>query len=143
MFDEALQAFGGWGGLIVSSLNQLIIEVVTFIPTLLAALIIWLVGRWILDTGLNMISRLDLKWTSLDNHVMDRLIPLLGLFGKFVLILIVLDFLGIGSTIIGSITQGLVFAVAIALGIAFGKALEGDAQSLVKQIKSATMKKGK
>jgi hypothetical protein len=52
-----------------------------------------------------------------------------------ILVLIVLDYLGIGRTVIGAFTNGLTLALAIALGLAFGKALEKDAAELVGKVR--------
>jgi len=61
--------------------------------------------------------------------------------GKILLVLVILDFLGVGRTIIGAIASGLTLMVAIALGLAFGKALEEDAKDVVRQFKEHLGKK--
>ena len=57
------------------------------------------------------------------------------------MVLVILDFLGVGRTIIGAIASGLTLMVAIALGLAFGKALEEDAKDVVRQFKEHLGKK--
>jgi len=56
-------------------------------------------------------------------------------------LLVVLDYLGVGRTIIGAVASGLTLMVAIALGLAFGKALEEDAKEIVQQFKKHLGKK--
>ena len=56
--------------------------------------------------------------------------------GKILLVLIILDYWNIGKTIIGALANGLTFTLAIALGLAFGKALEPEAKKLVEGFKS-------
>jgi len=68
-------------------------------------------------------------------------INLIEIFGRLILVLVILDFLGIGRTIIAALAQGVTYAIAIALGLSFGKALEKDATKAVENFRKLLFKK--
>lgn len=115
----------------VAALQQLFFQLAAFLPKIIAAILIWYVGKYFLNLGVGLLKKIDLKKTKLDNTAINFLTSVALPVGKLILVLIVLDFLGIGSTVIGAFMNGLTIAIAIALGIAFGRALEEDAAKIV------------
>ena len=71
----------------------------------------------------------------LADKALDTVTQVVLVLGKFLLVLIVLDYLGIAQSLVNALLNGLSFAVAIALGLAFGKAFEDDAKHLVNEAK--------
>lgn len=122
--------------IISQALEELAINLIVILPKLILALIIWYLGRYLINLAVKLISKLDLKTTKIDDHAVATFSKLIIVVGRVLLVLIILDYLGIARTVVGAITNGLVYAVAIALGLAFGKALEDDAKEVVKTIKS-------
>jgi small conductance mechanosensitive channel len=121
--------------LFLGSFQQFGYQLVGFIPKLLAALIIWVIGKYLLHMGISALERIRLDKAKGLNKVLDSFTFILLPLGKLILFLVVLDYLGIGRTVIDAFLSGLSFAVAIALGLAFGKALEPDAKELVDNFK--------
>jgi small conductance mechanosensitive channel len=119
----------------LASIQQLLFQLINFIPKLLVALIIWVVGKYLIGLGVDLIKKIHIKGATPVNKVVESLAYILMPFGKVLLFLIVMDYLGIGRTVIQSLLSGLTFAIAIALGISFGKALEGDAKKVVDEVK--------
>ncbi len=117
------------------ALNQLAFGLVNVVPLIIMAVIIWFVGDFLINLGVKLLQKIDIKGTKWDNKVIDLLSTVVKWVGKFLLLLIVLDYLGIGRTIIGAILNGFTLAVAIALGISFGEALKGDAMEAVTTFK--------
>lgn len=122
-------------GVVWSAVNGLVFELVGWIPKLLIALVIWYIGKYLIDLGVKFVSKIDIKKTKLDDKFLKPLKQFLSVFGRFLLVLVVLDYLGVGSTVIGAVAGGVTAAVAIALGLAFGKALEPDAKEIVKEVR--------
>lgn len=120
---------------IVLALNQLIAQLVQVLPKLIIALIIWYVGKYLINFAANLVRKIDIKRTTLDDKAVETLALAISLAGRVILVLVVLDYLGIGRSVVSAVAQGLTFAVAIALGLAFGKALEPDADHLVKVVR--------
>jgi small conductance mechanosensitive channel len=120
---------------VIASMQQLINQLIVFIPKIIIAALIWFIGKYLLVLAVRIIKRVDIKGTKIDNKIADWLATIFLPVGKFFLILIVLDYLGVGRTVISAVVNGFTFAVAIALGIAFGKALEDDAKRAVLAIK--------
>lgn len=118
------------------SLQQLSFNLLALLPRLVMALIIWYVGKYFIALGVKLVRKLDIKTTKVDDKAIDTFARLVDVVGKVLLVMIVLDYLGIGSTVVGAITSGMVYAIAIALGLAFGKALEDDAKDVVGTVKS-------
>jgi small conductance mechanosensitive channel len=119
-----------------SAMQQLLNQLVGFIPKLLVAIIIWVVGKYIIGLGVNLIKRVQLKGVAKPvNKLVESLAYILLPLGKVILFLIILDYLGIGRTVINALLSGVSFAIAIAVGLAFGKAFEDDAKALVESVK--------
>ncbi len=121
--------------ILVSSLQQFLYQLLGFIPKLVVALAIWIVGKWIVVWAVNLLKKVELKGAKPVNRLVQQLAYILLPFGKVILFLVVLDYLGIGRTVINALLSGVTFAIAITLGLAFGKALEDDAKAVVDSIK--------
>lgn len=117
----------------IGAMQQLIIQMAAFLPKVVIAVLIWLIGVYFLNLGVNLIKKVNIKRTRLDDQAIEFLAKVALPLGKFILVLIILDYLGVGRTVIGAFVNGLSFAIAIALGIAFGRALEEDASGLVRE----------
>lgn len=120
---------------LVNSFQQLLDQMALFLPKLIVAVVIWFIGSYLLKLAIGILKRLDLRGLKIDNVFVSTLMDIIWYLGKFLLILVVLDYLGIGRTIIGAFVNGLAFAIAIALGLSFGKALEPDAKDLVQKVR--------
>lgn len=125
----------------VNSLGSFLARIALFIPNLLLAILLWIIGRWLIGLMVNLIDKLDLKQYQIDDRFRNLLKSVLVPVANVLLFLIVLDTFGIGSSVIAAITNGITFTVAIALGMAFGKALEPEARSLVDQFRSGVEEK--
>lgn len=121
--------------IILQVLDNIILQFSALLPKLIIALLIWYVGKYLLSLALSFAKKIETKKTKVDEAAMGMIITLVDVIGRIILVLVVLDYLGIGRTIIGALTQGVTFAIAIALGLAFGKALEEDAKKVVGNIK--------
>jgi len=121
--------------IIVTALNQLVIQLVNVIPKLIITLIIWWIGKYLINLGVKLLRKIDIKGTKIDDKVINTFSPFILIAGKVILVLIILDYWGIGQTIISALANGLAITFAIALGLAFGKALEPDAKNLVEKFK--------
>jgi small conductance mechanosensitive channel len=121
--------------ILVSSLQQFLYQLLGFVPKLIVALAIWIIGKWIVVWAVNLLKKVELKGAKPVNKLVQQLAYILLPFGKVILFLVVLDYLGIGRTVISALLSGLTFAIAITLGLAFGKALEDDAKAVVDSIK--------
>lgn len=119
----------------VSAMQQFMFQVIGFIPKLIISLIIWIIGKYLINSGVNLLKRIQVKKAKAVNRLVESLVFVLLPLGKVVLFLVILDYLGIGRTVINALLSGITFAIAIALGLAFGKALEDDAKEVVKQVK--------
>ena len=120
---------------IIASLQQLVNQLIIFLPKVIIAFLIWIIGVWLLNLSVKIIRRVDIKGTKIDDHLRNWLAALVLPLGKFFLVLIVLDYLGVGRTVISAMANGFTLAVAIALGLAFGQALTPDAKRAVSAIK--------
>jgi hypothetical protein len=116
----------------LSAFQQFLFDFLSFIPKLLVAIIIWVLGKYVIGVGVRLLRKTKTTghhgpWDSIVDSLTNILMPV----GKILLFLIILDYLGIGRTVIESLLSGLTFAVAIALGLSFGKAIEGDVKGFV------------
>lgn len=127
--------------IILAALNQLGAQTIVFIPKVIVAIAIWLIGKYLINLGVALIRKIDIKGTKIDDYLIRILSSVVLVVGKILLILVILDFLGVGRTIVGAIANGLTLTVAIALGLSFGKALEEDAKEVVQQFKKHLGKK--
>ncbi len=121
--------------IIVTALNQLAIQLVNLLPKLIITLIIWWVGKYLITLGVKLIRKIDIKGTKIDNKIINASSSVILIAGKVLLVLVILDYWGIGRTIIAALVNGLTITFAIALGLAFGKALEPEAKNLVERFK--------
>jgi len=126
---------------ILSSLNQVWVQMLIFVPKIIIAIFIWIIGKYLINLGVALVRKIDIKGTKIDDYLIGVLSKVTLVVGKVLLFLVILDFLGVGRTIIGAITNGLTLMIAIALGLAFGKALEEDAREVVRQFKKHLGKK--
>lgn len=113
------------------SINQLIVQAVEVVPRIILAIVIWYIGRYLIGLAAKLIRKADLPG-DFDDAARELLARTINIVGRILLVMIVLDYLGVGATVVGAVTQGLVFAVAIALGIAFGDALKPEALRIVR-----------
>lgn len=121
---------------IYASLSYFLSQSAFFVLKLVVAYIIWLLGKWIINSLIGLIEKADIKDIKLDDQIRNTLIKIARPTAKAVLILVVLDYLGIGSNIIGAVAQGITFTIAIALGISFGEAFKPEAKKIVDQLKN-------
>ena len=121
--------------IIVTALEQLTVQLVNLLPKLIITLIIWWVGKYLINLGVRLIRKIDIKGTKIDDKIISASSSIILIAGKILLVLIILDYWGIGKTIIGALANGLTLTFAIALGLAFGKALEPEAKNLVEKFK--------
>jgi len=120
---------------IVNSLEIFVTQILLVVPKLIVAYIIWLIGKWGISYAIKAIDLLDVKKWKFDDRARDVFKGIFVPTAKVILILIILDTLGIGQNFVGAIINSITFAVAIALGLSFGKALEPDAKHIVDKIK--------
>jgi len=125
--------------LILASLNQ--VWVLIIVPKIIVALFIWIIGKYLINLGVTLVGKIDIKGTKIDDYLIGVFSKVVLVVGKVLLFLVILDFLGVGRTIIGAVTNGLTLMVAIAFGLAFGRALEEDAKEMVRQFKEHLGKK--
>jgi len=120
---------------IVNSLEVFVTQILLVVPKLIVAYIIWLIGRWGINYAIKAIDLLDIKKWKFDDRARDAFKAIFIPAAKVILILIILDTLGIGQNFISAIINSITFAIAIALGLSFGRALEPDAKHIVDKIK--------
>ena len=119
----------------VGAIQLLLVQLAGFIPKLLVALVIWVVGKYFINLGVGLIRKIEVKKVKPVSRLLDSLAFILLPLGKVLLVLIILDYLGIGGSVIQALVSGFTFAIAIAVGLAFGRALEDDARKIVESIK--------
>lgn len=119
----------------VGAMRLLLVQLVGFIPKLLIALVIWIVGKYFINLGVGLIRKIKVKKIKPVSRLLDSLAFILLPLGKVLLALIILDYLGIGGSVIQALVNGFTFAIAIAIGLAFGRALEDDARKIVESVK--------
>jgi hypothetical protein len=120
---------------VAGALNQLVFDLIDIVPRLIIALVVWYLGVYLLSLTTRVLGRLNIKKTRLDDKAIQTLSTIISGVGRFILVLIILDYLGIGRTVVSAIATGFTYAVAIALGLAFGRALEPEAKDVVAQVK--------
>jgi len=124
-----------YGDVFVTSFQQFWYQLMLFLPKVLVAIVIWVVGKSLINTAVTLLKRIEFKGMKLADKALDTVTQVVLVLGKFLLVLIVLDYLGIAQSLVNALLNGLSFAVAIALGLAFGKALEDDARHMVGEVK--------
>ena len=120
----------------VGAMQLLLIQLAGFIPKLLIALVIWIVGKYFINLGVGLIRKIKVKKIRPVSRLLDSLAFILLPLGKILLALIILDYLGIGGSVIQALVSGFTFAIAIAIGLAFGRALEDDARRIVESVRN-------
>jgi len=125
----------GFVSIFTNAMQQLAVQMATFLPKIVVAILIWFIGKYFINLAVNLVRKIDIKTLKLDNQAINFLIRIISPLGKFVLVLIILDYFGIGRTVTGAFMSGLTLAIALTLGIAFGRALEKDADKLVDQVR--------
>ena len=120
------------------SIGFFLSQSVAFIFKLIVAYIIWLIGKFIIDSAVTLLRKADIKQIKIDDEIRNTLIWIGVPTSKVILMLVILDFLGIGSNIMGAVAQGITFTIAIMLGISFGEALKPEARRLVEKFKTKT-----
>jgi small-conductance mechanosensitive channel len=123
---------------IYGSLSIFLAQTGEFLIKLIAAYIIWLIGKFLINSAVSLLEKADIKKWKIDDTIRNTLIDIGRPTAKVVLVLVILDFLGVGSSIIGALAQGISFTIAIALGLSFGEALKPEAKRIVEQIKQKT-----
>ena len=118
-------------------LNQLVI----WLPKLLIALIIWWAGNVLLSLVTKGLKWVDIPGMKLDNKLIAKFNKVLLFLGKFLLVLIVLDYLGIADAVIGAVANGLTLTVALILGISFGQSLKPKTDEIVDKLGNQLKKK--
>jgi small conductance mechanosensitive channel len=126
---------------IYTSLAQVWFQMLMFVPKVIVAIFIWVIGKYLINLAVNLIRRIDIKGTKIDDYLVRIFSGTVLVLGKILLVLVILDYLGVGRTILGAIANGLTLTVAIALGLAFGKALEDDAKDVIREFKRHLVKK--
>ncbi len=101
------------------------------VPKIFVAVIIWLVGAYVINLITRIIRKIDIRGTSWDRKIIEFAVQVVKPLGKFILVLVIMDYLQIASQVVGALAQGLSLTIALALGISFGKALEDDAEQVV------------
>ena len=123
------------GNVFLNAFRELLNQMASWVPKIIVALVIWWIGKYVLNLIARWAKKIDIPGTKVDTKLMEKLVQVILTVGKIILVLIVLDYLGIGRTIIGAFVNGLTFAIAIGLGIAFGRALQPEARSAVDSVK--------
>ncbi len=118
---------------LTNALNELVVDLVDLLPKILIALVIWYIGVFLLGLAVRLLKNIDIAKTDLDDKAVAIISTLINTVGRVLLALILLDYFGVGSTVVGAIANGLTFTIAIALGIAFGDALKPQAKRWVTQ----------
>lgn len=115
-------------------IDLFVTQTLLWVGKLLFAYIIWLIGKYIINLTVQLLDKTDIKGMQIDDDVRNTLKMFLLPIAKFVLILVILDTLGIGTNIVSAIMSGITFTVSIALGLAFGRALEPYANEMVQKV---------
>lgn len=124
-----------------TSLELFVVQILMFIPKLLVAYIIWLIGNWLISKFLEWISKVDIKDITIDDQIRGMLSTVLRPLSKVLLALIILDTLGIGSNVVSALTNAMSLTIAIALGMSFGQALTPWAKGIVDETSKHVNKK--
>ena len=123
---------------IYNSMSVFVVQTLAFLLKLVVAYVIWLLGNYLMRFVETAIMKLDVREWKLDDYVRNTLLRIGRPLAKVVLFLVILDYLGIGESVIAALTQGLTFAVALTIGIAFGDSLRPEARKLVEEFKQRT-----
>lgn len=125
----------------IDSLNILLAQLILFLPKILFAYILWLIGKWLINVGVRLINLTKIDALRKADGLRRALKNVFVITAKVLLILIILDTFGIGSTVVGALLSGLTWTIAIALGLSFGKALEPIAKDIIDEIRGTISSK--
>lgn len=117
----------------LGSFQMLLTQLIIWVPKLIIALLLWWLGNMLLRLIAKGLRIIDIPGMDLDNKLIGKFNSVLIFLGKFLLALIVLDFLGIGEIVIGAIAGGLTLTIALMLGISFGLSLKPTTDKIVEQ----------
>lgn len=126
--------------IIVDSIRELVVQTASWLPKLIIALFIWWIGKYLIETGSIWLKKIDIPKTKLDDKIIKKIDKVYLVLAKIILLLIVLDYLGIGTSIVSAVANGITLSIAIALGLSFGRALETDARKVVEDLKKYIQK---
>ena len=115
-------------------LDLFITQTVMWVGKLIFAYIIWLIGKYLINLAVMLLDKADIKALKVDDTFRTTLKMFLVPVAKFILVLVILDTLGIGSNIVSALMSGITFTISIALGLAFGRALEPYANEMVQKV---------
>lgn len=132
--------FNNLFGSVVGPLDIFVSQTIDIGFKILLAYVIWVIGKWLIGLAAKAIDLLDVKEWNFDDHIRSVIKKVFVPVANVVLILIILDTLGIGSNVVSAIVNGLTFTVAIALGLAFGRAMEDDARQIVGKVRAGVKK---
>jgi small conductance mechanosensitive channel len=121
--------------LLKSTLEGFANQLISFLPKLIIALIIWYIGKYLLGITLSLIKKIELKEADEDEKAISRLAGIVDVGGRIVLVLVILDYLGIGRDLIEALTQAVTLAIAITFGVSFGNAMQEDAKKILHSLK--------
>lgn len=121
LYDYTNQYVGSF----LDSMDLFISQVLLFIPKLIFAYLLWLVGKWLISLAISFVKRYNF-----DDRIRNSFLMIFVPASKVILFLVILDTFGIGSSIIQSVFNAIALSIAIALGLSFGRALEPEAQRL-------------
>lgn len=119
----------------LGSLQNFITEIILFIPRVLLAIILWLIGRWLIEMFVNLLDKFQIERLKIDDTLRNLFKRIIVPIANVVLVLIILDTFGIGSNVVAAFLSGMTFTIAITLGLAFGRALEPEARNIVDRAK--------
>ena len=72
---------------ILASLNQVWIQMLVFIPKIIVALIIWVIGKYLINLGVTLVRKIDIKGTKIDDYLIGIFSSVVLVVGKFLLFL--------------------------------------------------------
>ena len=108
---------------IAMPLDLFVTQTLMWLGKLIFAYIIWLIGKYLINLTINVLDRMDIPGMQFDDEARRVLKMILAPLAKFILVLVILDTLGIGSNVVSALMSGVTFTISIALGLAFGRAL--------------------
>ena len=126
---------------LLNSFELLLSQLILLLPKLLFAYILWLIGKWLITVGVKLINLTNIEALRKADKLRNALVRAFVVTTKILLILVILDTFGIGSTVVGALLSGLTWMIAIALGLAFGRALEPVAKEIVDEIRGSLSSK--
>jgi len=116
--------------LIITPFQEFLINGATYLPKLILLYLIWVFGKYGIDLLVELIKKINLGG-KLDDKAKEILIKIFVPTAKILLILVILDSLGIGSTVIQTLLGSISLGLAIMLGLSFGEAFKPYAKNLV------------